>query len=144
MSFFLANRVVTGESLWQNILPLNSLHASDRWILLYGNAKTEETKQAVIAANRHYENLSSEARSRTVFVYMDVPGDKTAVQQLADSVRPKIQCMPGYLSRGYSSSFDHLGKEDELPLLVEVASSGRILDRVNGVEEVTNWLSKPE
>lgn len=142
MSFFLANRVVTGESNWQDILPPNVLYASSRWILLYGDARSEATKQAVIAASEYYGALEQSEKTATIFVYMDVPGSKAAIQRLADTVAPTIQCMPGYLSQGYSHSLDHIGKDAELPLLVELASSGRILHKVSGIEQITMWLQQ--
>jgi hypothetical protein len=140
MSFFLANRVVTGESAWQHVLRTDLIFTAERWILLYGDAQKESAKQAVVAASDYYSKLDPELREKTIFVYMDVPGNKAAIQELANTTQPTIQCMPGYLSRGYSRSFDHLGQDTQLPLLVELASSGRVLHQVESLEQVVAWL----
>lgn len=142
MSFFLANRVVSGGSGWQNPIPGEMVYAAKRWILLYGDAEVDSTKVAVAAASEFYNTLPDHVRKQTVFVYMDVYGKKAAIQNLAEQLKPSIHCMPGYLSRGYSKSLDHINNDLEFPQLVEVASSGRILDQISGTEEITNWLIK--
>jgi hypothetical protein len=140
MSFFLANRVMTGESEWKNPVPGEVINTSKRWLLLYGDAREPATREAVRAASDFYNRLTSSARSETVFVYMDIPGNKKAIGQLAASINPSIQCMPGYLSRGYSKSLDQISPDEALPQFVEVTSSGRMQHHIIGSAAVQTWL----
>ena len=142
MSFFFANRIISGESGWQNSLHADMIYAFTRWVILYGDASQESTKSAVIAASQYYEALAPAEQATTLFVYLDVRGNKVAIHQLADTVAPKIHSMPGYLSKGYAKSLDQVEAGAELPQLVEVASSGRILERVNGLEAIMAWLNR--
>jgi len=142
MALFLANRVASGVSMWQDIVPAEEVYSTKRWMLLYGDATEASTREAVVAANEYYARLPDEVKETLLFVYMDVAGDKVAIKDLAESANPKIECMPGYLSKGYSQSFDHLAKGKNLPQLVEVASSGRILDQVTGIDEIINLLER--
>lgn len=144
MSFFLGNRIMTGESGWQNPLRNDVINAASRWFLLYGNAKDAETSEAVSTASKFYNALTAAERARTVFVYMDLPGNKEAIAKLADAMEPSIQCMPGYLSKGYSKSLDHIELNQEMPQLVEVASSGRVLRHVKGLDAVRTELAAEE
>ncbi|MEC7229571.1 MAG: hypothetical protein VXV91_00060 [Verrucomicrobiota bacterium] len=142
MSFFLANRVMSGESLWQDLVHGGMVYRCKRWILLYGNAEMEVTRSVVAAASEFYKNLNDSEREETIFVYMDVPGNKKAIQELAEDLSPSIQCMPGYLSRSYSKSLDHINPNLKLPQLVEVTSSGRMICQLHGQEEILDWLLK--
>ena len=142
MSFFLANRVMSGESEWQNPVPGDVINTSKRWFLLYGDAREPATREAVRAASGFYDSLQPSERAETVFVYMDVPGNKEAIRELAESINPSIQCMPGYLSRGYAKSLDQLNPREALPQLVEVASSGRMKRHILGAEAVKNCLQR--
>ena len=142
MSFFLANRVMSGESSWQDLVHGGMVYRCKRWILLYGNAEMEATRSVVAAANEFYKNLNDSERKETIFVYMDVPGNKKAIQELAEDLSPSIQCMPGYLSRSYSKSLDHINQNLKLPQLVEVASSGRMICQLHGQEQILDWLQK--
>ncbi|MDP4694113.1 MAG: hypothetical protein NWS00_06155 [Opitutales bacterium] len=142
MAFFLTNRIISGESMWQDTLPVESVHAMDRWILLYGDATTSDTQVAVIKASEYYRSLSAGERKHTAFVSMDVVGNKTAIQLMAENVEPSIQCMPGYLSRGYAQSLDHVDPDKAYPQLIELASSGRIIRSVQGVVAVSEWLDQ--
>lgn len=143
MSFFLANRVVSGESDWLEPVRDTLVYSATRWILLYGDASAETTGAALRAADDFYEKLSESEREKTVFVYMDVAGDKVAMQDLAAKFKPSIQCMPGYLSRGYTQSFEHVDESAQLPQLVELASSGRLLHHARELDEVIAWLGQP-
>lgn len=140
MALFLTNRMISGESGWQNTLPVEHVHAFKRWILLYGDAQTEATHSVVSMASEYYQLLPQQERARTAFLYMDVAGNKAAIQQMAETLEPSIQCMPGYLSRGYARSLDQMDVSRALPQLIEVAPSGRILDHAIGVLAVRNWL----
>lgn len=142
MSFFFANRIISGESGWQDPVHADMIYACKRWIILYGDANKESTKSTVIAASKYYETLAPAEQELTLFVYLDVPGDKVAIQELADAIAPKIHSMPGYLSKGYAKSLDQIEAGAEFPQLVEVASSGRILERANGLEAVMAWLNR--
>lgn len=142
MSFFLANRIMSGGSFWQNPVHADLIYSCKRWILLYGDAREEDTQSAVISASKYYEDLSPFEYNQTMFVYMDVPGNKVEVQKLADSESPKIHSMPGYLSKGYVTSLDHVEDDFGFPQLVELAASGRILARANGLQEITAWLNR--
>ena len=142
MALFLTNRMISGESGWQNRLPVERVHGFDRWILLYGDAQAEDTRAVVKKANAYYSSIPEQARMRTALLYMDVVGNKEAIQSIAEAFEPSIQCMPGYLSKGYSRSLDHIDATREFPQLVEVAPSGRILDHVGGVEAVSIWFDK--
>lgn len=140
MSLFLANRVASGVSMWQDIVPAEKVYSTKRWLLLYGDATQAPTREAVVAANKYYASLSDEVKETLLFVYMDVPGNKSAIQDLAEYSNPKIDCMPGYLSKGYSQSLDHLVAEKDLPQLVELASSGRVINEAVGVAEIIDFL----
>lgn len=140
MSFFLANRIMSGESGWQDPVRSEVINATSRWLLLYGDASHPETSAAVVAASKFYDNLLPEERAKTVFVFMDIRGDKQAIAKLAATTRPSIQSMPGYLSKGYSKSLDHLDLNQAFPQLVEVASSGRIIHHAKSPEAVRAWL----
>jgi hypothetical protein len=140
MALFLTNRMISGESGWQNTLPVEHVHAFKRWILLYGDAQTEATHSVVSMASEYYQSLPQQERARTAFLYMDVEGNKAAIQQMAEALEPSIQCMPGYLSKGYARSLDQMEVRGVLPQLIEVAPSGRILDQVVGVQAVSHWL----
>lgn len=140
MSFFIANRIVSGESNWKITLRGDRVKKYKRWILLYGDASLEFMPEVVSAASDHYNKLSDADREITLLVYMDVTGVKKSIQELADMVHPSIQCMPGYLSQAYARSFDHIDDDSGLPQIVEVASSGRILHHAAGVAEVKKWL----
>lgn len=142
MALFLANRIVSGESLWQHVIPADVIYSCERWVMLYGDASTEATKSAVVAASKCYEGLSLAEQKTTMFVFLDVFGNKSAIQQLANSVQPKIHTMPGYLSKGYARSLDHIEADSELPQLLEVAPSGRILSRANGLEVIIASLDQ--
>lgn len=140
MSFFLANRIVSGESGWLNPIRYETLNASSRWFLLYGDASDDATTESVIAASKFYDALEPAERANTTFVYMDIPGNKKAITKLADTTQPSIQCMPGYLSKGYVESLDHIDRNQVFPQLVEVASSGRIIRHINGSDAICAWL----
>jgi hypothetical protein len=142
MSFFFANRIISGESGWQDPVHADMIYAYKRWIILYGDANKQTTKSAVIAASKYYESLAPAEQELTLFVYLDVLGEKVAIQELADAIVPKIHSMPGYLSKGYAKSLDQIEAGAELPQLVEVAPSGRILERANGLEAVMVWLNR--
>lgn len=140
MSFFLANRIVSGESGWLNPIRYETLNASSRWFLLYGDASDDATTESVIAASKFYDALEPAERAKTAFVFMDIPGNKKAITKLADTTQPSIQCMPGYLSKGYAESLDHIDRNQAFPQLVEVASSGRIIRHISGSEAICAWL----
>jgi hypothetical protein len=142
MALFLTNRMISGESGWQNPLPIERVYAFDRWILLYGDANTEDTRAAVTKAIDFYSSLPENECIQTALLYMDVVGNKAAIQLMAEELEPSIQCMPGYLSKGYTGSLDHINADHGLPQLVEVASSGRIIDRVEGLQAVDGWFDK--
>ena len=140
MSFFLGNRIVSGESNWKVTLRGDRVKQYKRWILLYGDALNESIDNIISIASEHYNDLPDVERDQTLFVYMDIVGNKKSIQDLASRIQPSIQCMPGYLSQAYSRSFDHIDFDRELPQIVEVASSGRLLDSANGTDGVKAWL----
>jgi hypothetical protein len=141
MAHFLSNRIVSGQSGWE--LPLRSPEVIqfERWILLYADSDSEATRALISRADSYYQNLTSKVQKNTALVLMDPSGNKAALNSIRDDLEPSFQMMPGYLSRGYSKSFAHL-EDGELPILVEVSSSGRILHRIRGIEEISKWLSE--
>lgn len=136
MSYFLANKIISGESGWQYPLRSETVNRFSRWILLYGDSTEESTIVAIKCADNYYRELSDEGRTRTTLIYMDTNGDKAGIQSIADTLKPSIQSMPGYLSRGYSKSLAHIDDLEQLPVLVETKSSGRIVSKREGLEQI--------
>ena len=73
---------------------------------------------------------------------MDPSGSKGGIQKIAERLEPSIQSMPAYLSKGYSKTLQHLEDDLSMPVLVEVKSSGRIVERVVGVKEICSFLGQ--
>jgi hypothetical protein len=140
MALFLTNRMISGESGWQNPLPIETVHAFERWFLLYGKAGEESTERAVRRASEFYSSLPEAERNQMAFLYMDTVGDKASIQAMAEMLEPSIQCMPGYLSRGYTRSLDQFDAEQGMPQLIELAASGRIIERLVGLPALEEWL----
>ena len=141
MAFFLTGRLISGESKWSRRMPTEEVYDFNRWILLYGDGASQSARVALNAANAYYSSLSEVEREHIALVYMDVSGSNPIIRTLAEEIGPSFQCVPGYLSVGYTESFDHLSG-DNLPQLVEVASSGRILARAEGADAVKDWLER--
>jgi hypothetical protein len=140
MALFLANRIISGETNWTHPYRSKEVNVMNRWFLLYGQANEASTREAIELADHYYRQLSEDERAVTAFVYMDVAGDKKGIQLIADELEPAIQAMPGYLSRGYSRSFSHLNEDEELPVLVELQSSGTVIDKRIGVAAISDYL----
>lgn len=142
MSYFLANKIISAESGWLYPMRFEQVNGFSRWILLYGDSKEDSTLEAIKVADVYYDSLGEKNRSKTALVYMDITGNKTRIQFIADTLKPSIQSMPGYLSRGYSKNLAHLSEEDEFPVLVETQSSGRIVSKCSGLEEINDFFKK--
>ncbi|MGZ0656758.1 hypothetical protein ACWPKS_14225 [Coraliomargarita sp. W4R72] len=140
MAMFLANRIVTAEKDWEYVLRSDVVNTMTDWYLLYGSSDDLETAKSIEVASAFYSSLPDEQRKKTAFVYMDIEGNKSGIQAYYDTLKPSIQAMPGYLSSGYSKSLAHVGTQDHLPLLVQVASSGRILAKHSGVSDIRAFL----
>ena len=141
MAMFLGNRVVSAESGWEFVLRTDVVKRVKNWYLLYGNSDDVDTARAITAASEFYSSLSPEEREIALFVYMDIDGSKSGIQKYYDTLQPSIQAMPGYLSRGYTKSFAHVATGDSYPLVVQLASSGRILEKHVGLENIQSFLS---
>lgn len=142
MAMFLANRIISGETGWNYPIRSDTVNKMNRWYLLYSSSTNLETTEAAIEiADNYYKVLPSEIRSKMAFVYMDPSGNKKAIQGLYKSLEPTIQSMPGYLSSGYSKALGHIESQEELPLLIELASSGRILSKHSGLDAIRTHLS---
>lgn len=142
MAYFLANRIVPGEGGWQHAMRSDDVNKFERWILIYGDSSDALTIQAIESASEAYAEMPDEARSKLCVVYIDITGDKTGIQKIADTLNPAIQAMPGYLAKGYCKSFQHIAAEDKMPLLVEVESSGRIVRKISGLDKMNPFLAK--
>lgn len=144
MSYFFANKIISGESGWQ--LPLRShiVNKFSRWIILYGRSDEIETKEAVWQADQFYRELSTEERDQTCLVYLDPLGNKQNINAIAEEFTPLIQSMPGYLSRGYCHTLFHLDDNSTLPVVVELLSSGRVVSRHEGLGEIRTYFVEKE
>ncbi len=140
MSYFLANRIISGESGWQYPLRSDTVNCFSRWIFLYGDSSEASTIEAVKLADSYYRELRDMDRAKTALIYMDITGNKAGIQSIADTLKPSIQSMPGYLSRGYSKSLAHLNDIKEFPVLVETQSSGRIVSKHMGLDQIRTFL----
>lgn len=144
MSYFLANKIISGESGWQYPLRSDTVNCFSRWILFYGDSTEESTIKAIRYADSYYRKLNDADRTNTALVYIDTTGSKTGIQSIADTLKPSIQSMPGYLSRGYSTSLFHIDDEDELPVLVETKSSGRVITKCEGLEQIKHFFDRQD
>lgn len=142
MAFFLANRILSGESKWLDPIRYESVINYSRWLILYGNSSDITTQDVLHQANDFYSQLTPQQRAETVLVFIDPEGNKEGIAHLQQKVDPIFQAMPGYLSRGYSRSFGHLGPDEALPILVELHSTGRVIEKVIGSEAVSHWFAK--
>lgn len=140
MAMFLANRIVSAESEWEFVLRSDVVNTMSHWYLLYGNSNDAETARAIEVASEFYSSLSNEERAKTLFVYMDLKGNKPGIQEYYDTLQPSIQAMPGYLSRGYCKSFAHVQENDDLPVIVHLSSSGRMLAKETGLNGIEAFL----
>ena len=143
MAMFLANRVVDAETKWEYPVRSHIVNLMQNWYLLYGHSDNAETAKAIQMASDFYFALPQAERKKTLFVYMDIEGNKSGIQSYYDTLKPSIQTMPGYLSKGYTKALSHVNGASA-PLLVSVASSGRILSRHVGLEEIESFLSDKE
>ena len=109
-------------------------------IILYGDSSEESTIEAIKAADKYYISLEGAERAKTALVYLDTTGNKANIQSIADMLKPSIQSMPGYLSRGYSKSLAHLNNVEEFPFLVELKSSGRIISEHKGLNDICSYF----
>ena len=134
------NRIVSAESKWEFVLRSHVVNAMSDWYLLYGNSNDAETARAIEVASEFYSSLSNEERAKTLFVYMDLKGNKPGIQEYYDTLQPSIQAMPGYLSRGYCKSFAHIQENDDLPVIVHLSSSGRMLAKETGLNGIEAFL----
>ncbi|MDQ8207730.1 hypothetical protein QEH52_09430 [Coraliomargarita sp. SDUM461003] len=141
MAYFLANRIMTGESVWQNPLRQEDVVETQNWFLLYGDSSEPELLEAVLRLDGYYRSLDETSRKVTVAVYLDTAASKAGIQAIADSVKPSIQAMPAYLSAGYCKSFQHYSASDEMPVLVEVSSSGRVLSKAAGLDAIQAFVA---
>lgn len=142
MSYFFANKIVSGNSNWLNPLRSDVVNKYSRWIIIYGNSDEPQTLDAIEAANRYYSQLSTEDRAQILVVYMDPLGNKANLKSIAEQLTPSIQTMPGYLSKGYSKTLAHFEAEDSMPVVVEVQSSGRVISKQVGLDQVQNYFRK--
>lgn len=140
MAMFLANRVVDAETEWEYPVRSHIVNRMQDWYLLYGHSEDADTGEAIRMASEFYSALPEVERQKTMFVYMDIEGNKPGIQSYYDTLKPSIQTMPGYLSKGYSKVLNHVNG-DSVPLLVHVASSGRILSKHVGLGEIESFLS---
>lgn len=145
MAMFLANRVVDAETKWEYPVRSHIVNRMQNWYLLYGYSGDADTAEAIRMASNFYSSLPEIERKKTLFVYMDIEGNKAGIQSYYDTLKPSIQTMPGYLSKGYTKALSHVNVDsDSTPLLVHVASSGRILSKHIGLEEIESYLSDEE
>jgi len=144
MSYFFANKIISGESEWLHPLRYDVVNEFSRWIIVYGNSDEQTTREAIKSADKFYRRLTEENRAKTCLVYLDPLGNKQNIASIAAELKPLIQSMPGYLSRGYVKSLSHIGNEDVLPSLVEVSSSGRILGKYDGLESLQSYFRASE
>jgi hypothetical protein len=142
MSYFFANRIISGESGWQYPVRTEVVTLFNRWIIIYGNSNEPLTLEAIRCADTFYQSLVERERKETSIVYMDPSGSKGGIQKIAERLEPSIQSMPAYLSKGYSKTLQHLEDDLSMPVLVEVKSSGRIVERVVGVKEICSFLGQ--
>ncbi|MGJ8638846.1 MAG: hypothetical protein ACSHYA_05595 [Opitutaceae bacterium] len=142
MSYFFANKIIGGESDWLMPQRSETVNKYTRWIVLYGNSEAPESLDAIEIADAYYKKLSVDERARTAVVYMDPLGDKENLLSLAERLKPSIQSMPGYLSRGYSRTLKHYDTEDALPVLVEIQSSGRVLSKHVGLAAIDAYFAE--
>ena len=140
MSYFFMNRLMTGSSNWQDPLGTEKIIQFSRWLLLYGSSDEDNTAAAIRLASDFHRNLPAEEREETALVFFDIAGDKESIQELSEQLNPTILCMPAYLSRGYVKTLNHIQEQAEVPQLVEVANSGRIIAQVNGLEAIHGFL----
>lgn len=140
MAMFLANRVVDAETKWEYPVRSHIVNSMQNWYLLYGSSDDADTAEAIRIASDFYSALPVVERQKTLFVYMDIEGNKSGIQSYYDTLKPSIQTMPGYLSKGYVKVLNHVN-EDSVPLLVHVASSGRMLSKHVGLGEIESFLS---
>lgn len=142
MNYFLANRIISGETGWKYTLQEAELREVTRWILIYGDSAEKSTIKAIKLADAYYVSLSDKEREKLALVYLDPTGNKTNIQSIADTLKPNIQSMPGYLSRGYSKSFAHLNDVEKFPFLVELETSGRIVSKHEGFRKIKTFFKK--
>jgi len=144
VAMFLANRIVSAESEWEYALRSNVVNSMSKWYLLYGHSDDADTARSIEIASEFYSSLSATERAGTLFVYMDIEGSKSGIQKYYDTLKPSIQAMPGYLSRGYCKSLAHIDEGGSVPLLVQLSSSGRIISKRDGVRNIESFLLKSE
>ena len=133
---FLFNRLMRGSSAWTLPLGVEEVRDASSWLFLYGSADSLETKAAIHLASEYQNGLPEETRATQLIVYLDRDGDKRKIQALAHELKPSIAAMPGYLSKGYFQSFEHVDPDGPLPQLVELHASGRIKNHIKGFSDV--------
>ena len=142
MAFFFANRVVSGASDWQNPLRSEDVSKFIRWILLYGDSKSQSTLDAINAASKYVNSLEASHRISTAVIFIDTSGDKLHIENISKSLKPAIHAIPAYLCRGFIRSLAHIesGADGSQPVLVETKASGRIVVKHTNLEHITHFF----
>lgn len=140
LTYFVGNKIVSGESNWKNLIHINEVKKYDEWVILYAASSHPNIKHWLSKFNKVSEN-TKERFPNKLFLYIDTEGHQKNLDLLGNELDLSIATLPWYLSKGYVKGLGHLTEEVEFPAIAVVYSTNNVKSVHSGNESVINYLS---